>query len=272
MRTLCFLIVILFFCSCGSKNESMKKIVFLHHSTGQTIWRGNVNRYLYKITQKGTLQKLFDRYNKKHTNGLAITQQFFPKSSPYGWHNYPYDYYNIWVKNAGEMPYMEEPTLEMLTKEYDVIIFKHCFPGSNIQVDTDSSKVDSDYKSIANYKLQYEALKAKMHEFPKAKFILWTGAAQVKSQITEEEAKRAKEFFTWVKNEWDSPGDNIFIWDFYSLQTKGDLYFADEFAVGLNDSHPNKQFAESAAQLLFNRIVDVIENNGLKTNLTGHPI
>ena len=36
----------------------------------------------------------------------------FPKASPYGWHNYPYDYYDIWVKHAGNEPYMEEPSME----------------------------------------------------------------------------------------------------------------------------------------------------------------
>ena len=48
-----------------------------------------------------------------------IEEKIFPKAEPYGWNNYPYDYYNIWVKNAGEQPFMEEPTLEILTKEYD---------------------------------------------------------------------------------------------------------------------------------------------------------
>jgi len=49
---------------------------------------------------------------------------------------------------------------------------------------------------------------------------LFTGAAQVKSQISEDEAKRAKEFFEWAVKEWDLPNDNIYIWDFYNLQTE----------------------------------------------------
>jgi hypothetical protein len=269
MRQLFTLLIICLVISCESNPKQMKKILYLHHSVGNTVWRGNRNKYVYKLTRQGDIQKLFNQYNKKHKTNYEITQQAFPKQTPYGWKNYPYDYYNIWVKHAGEKPFMEEPTLEILTKEYDVIMFKHCFPVSNIQADQDSSGIDSEYKSIANYKLQYEALRDKMHQFPKVKFIVWTGAAQVKHEMSKEEAERAKEFFTWVTQEWDIPGDNIFVWDFYQLQTRGNLYFADELAQAADDSHPNHEFAGFAAKLLFNRMVDIIENEGLKTSLTG---
>ena len=250
----------------------MIKIVLLHHSTGNIIWRGDRNKYVYKLTKQGDIQKLFNHYNNKFNTDYEITEQAFPKLTPYGWHNYPYDYYNIWVKNAGDIAYLEEPTLEILTKEYDVIIFKHCYPVSNIQADQDSSNIDSDYKSIANYKLQYAALRDKMHQFPKTKFIVWTGAAQVQKEIREMEAKRAREFFTWVTHEWDLPGDNIYIWDLYKIETNGGLYFPDEFARAADDSHPTNKFGGQAAKLLFNRIIDVIENDGLKTSLTGEKI
>jgi len=70
---------------------------------------------------------------------------------------------------------------------------------SNIQVDKDSADINSDYKSLANYKLQYEALRNKLHEFSDTKFILWTGAAQVKSAVSEDEATRAREFLPGLK-------------------------------------------------------------------------
>jgi hypothetical protein len=167
------------------------------------------------------------------------------------------------------MPYKEEPTLEILTKEYQVIIFKHCFPVSNIQPEQDSADINSNLRTISNYKLQYSALRDKLHQFPDVKFILFTGAAQVKGSISEDEAGRAKEFFTWVIREWDISDDNIFIWDLYSLETEGELYFKDKYAASFNDAHPNGNFAGEAVKLLFNRIIDVVENNGNRTSLTG---
>ncbi len=254
------------FVSCKQKNKTADmKIIFLHHSTGGVIWSGNTTSRAKKVN----LPLLFEKYNKEHNRNYLIKEMIFPKAESYGWNNYPFDYYNIWIKNAGNEPYMEEPTLEILTKEYGVIIFKHCFPVSNIQADLDSADLDSNLKTLSNYKLQYSVLRNKLHEFPDTKFILFTGAVQVQSNITEAEAIRAKEFFTWVSDEWDLPDDNIYIWDLYSLQTEDGLYFKDEYAVSSSNSHPSAEFAGKAANLLFYRIIDVIENNGNNTLPTG---
>jgi hypothetical protein len=259
------------------------KIIFLHHSVGGVIWGGTPSftsrvvrkisvKLSYRFNKNEPLPILFEKYNRKNNKNYSISEMTFPKESPYGWNNYPFDYYNIWVKNAGNAPFMEEPTLEMLTKENQIIIFKHCSPVININPDPDSADINSDYKAISNYKLQYFALRDKFHEFPDTKFILFTGAAQVEAQITKEEAKRAKEFFEWVKNDWDLPGDNIYLWDLYDLQTEGGLYFKSNYAVSDNDSHPNADFAGKVVKLLFNRIIDIIENNGTRTKLTGENI
>ncbi len=268
--------------ACNTKEiASDMNIIFLHHSTGEHIWNGKppslFNRavrkisrdFAMKIRKKGQLPKLFEKYNENNDTSYLIDEMEFPRISPYGWNNNPYDYYNIWVKNAGNKPFKEEPTLEMLTKEYDVIIFKHCFPVSNIQPDLDSADIDSYYASMENYKLQYDALRKKLHEFPNTKFILFTGPVQVKANLSESEATRAREFFIWVREEWNLTDDNIHLWDLYELETEGKLYFKAEYAVSTNDSHPNKKFASGISRLLFNRIIDVIENDGEKTTLTG---
>jgi hypothetical protein len=260
MKQILIVLISILLLSCGSNNENMKKIVFLHHSTGHAVWMGKTNRYIFKVTKKGDVQKYFDNYNRIHKTGYKISELTFPKSAPYGWNNYPYDYYNIWVKNAGNKTYLEEPTLEILTKEYDVIIFKHCFPVSRISEDTGLPNIDSDVKSINNYKLQYDALKNKMHEFPDNKFIVWTPAANTKSKTTEEEAVRTREFYNWMINEWDEKGDNIFIWDFYNYETEGSLYLTDGNAESPGNSHPNIEFSARLAPLFSQFIIKVIES------------
>lgn len=271
--------------SCCRKEEiSATDIIFLHHSTGGYIWEGKTSNSLSRLAGRisGRLAKLlnkrpelptlFEEYNRRNNKNYSISELAFPKASPYGWKNYPFDYYNIWVKNAGNTMFMEEPTLEILTRDHQVIIFKHCFPVSNIQADLDSADINSELKTISNYKLQYYALRDKLHQFPETKFILFTGAIQVKSNIMEEEALRAREFFTWVVDEWDISDDNIYLWDLYLLQTEGGLFFKDEYAFSSNDSHPNEVFAGKVVRLLFNRIIDVIENNGRATTLSGEGI
>jgi len=248
------------------------KILFLHHSTGDAIWKGGSKSIDIKGIHLGPdydVPKWFTNYNKTKGTDYQITEQIFPKEEPYGWNNYPYDYYNIWVKNAGDKAFKDEPTLEMLTKEYKVIIFKHCFPVSFLNSDTNNISIDSQEKTIQNYKLQYTALKQKMLQFPDTKFILWTGAVMVQSQLPEANAKMARSFFDWVRTTWDTENDNIFLWDFYELETEGGLYLKPEYATSLTNSHPNKAFSEKVAPYFCQRIVDVIENNGTKTTLTG---
>ena len=229
--------------------SSSAKVIYLHHSTGGVIWDGGVEASIAN-------------YNTEHGTDYSITHLEFPKSSPYGWNNYPYDYWNIWVNHAGTSAYKKEPTLEILTQTYDVIVWKHCFPVSNVAADTGSPDITSSVKSEENYKLQYNALKAKMHEFPNKRFIVWTGAALVESTTNAAEAERARGFANWVKTTWDEPGDNIYVWDFRDLETGGGLYLLPENAASTSDSHPNPTFAASAAPLIGQRIIDVIEGRG----------
>ena len=164
---------------------------------------------------------------------------------------------------------MEEPTLEILTKQYSLVVFKHCFPVGYIEEDSGSPDIDSKEKRMENYKLQYMALKEKMLQFPDNKFLVWTGAANVKDKTTPEYAQRTRDFVNWVKTEWDSEGDNIFLWDFYEHETEGGIYLTENNARDKHDSHPAKSFGEKIAPLFCQRIVDVIETNGMKTTLTG---
>lgn len=227
-------------------------VLFLHHSTGQAIWDGGVASW-------------FEQFRTKKGKEYYIVEQEFPKVKE----NYPFDYWNIWVKNQGVVAFENDPTLEIITKKYDVIVWKHCFPVTDIMPDLESPDINSNQKRLENYKLQYHALKIKMHEFPNTKFLVWTGAVRIESQTTEENIIRSRDFFNWVRHEWDEPGDNIFLWDFYELETEGGLYFKTDYALNPNDSHPNNSFSTRIAQLFCQRIVDVIEGRGDTSNITG---
>ncbi len=240
-----------------AQNRSAK-ILFLHHSTGEVVYYGGIG-----------VESWIQNYNALHGTGYTIRDRYFPSGDPYPWDNYPYDYWNIWVNHAGAVPYMEEPTLEMLAPEYDLIVWKHCFPVSEIGPDSGMPDIASDSRQLQNYYLQYNALKSKMHAFPHTKFLVWTGAALTEASTTEAQVQRAQTFFKWVKNSWDEAGDNIFIWDFYSLETEGGLYLPLKYAEGAYDSHPNATLADMAAPLFSQRMVDVIEGRGERGSLTG---
>jgi hypothetical protein len=267
------LLLVIVLISCNNSEEiemeNQTNIIFLHHSTGAIIWQGGLSKIARKLGFDGDVSRWIANYNKINRKKYLITETSFPKESPYGWRNDPYDYYNIWVKNAGNKPYKEEPTLEILTSKYDVIIFKHCFPVSSINPDSLVPDINSNIRTLANYKLQYNALKEKMLQFPQNKFIVWTPTAQVEKNTTEEEASRANEFSNWIKTDWDVKGDNIYLWDFRELEVEGGLYLKDLNADSPTNSHPSKKFAERVAPYFCQRIVDVIEGRGDIASLKG---
>jgi hypothetical protein len=270
-------LLILTLTSCGGNKESAgadQSIVFLHHSTGYNIWMGDKSTLKSKIQRKlgggSVVKNWFREYNRINNTNYRIQELYFPaagQSRAYG--NFPFDYYDIWVNRAGKEPAGADPTLEVLSREHDLIVWKHCYPVGEILEDTGEPDINSREKRIENYTLQYEALKKKMQEFPETRFLVWTGAALLEENTTEEQAIRTKEFFDWVRNTWDEPGDNIFLWDFYELETLGGLYMRKEFAAGPGDSHPNSRFSGEVHGKFCNRIVDVIQQDGMKTTLTG---
>jgi len=269
LSSLFILIFILLSTFCVMENNKKQskeeyRILFLHHSTGEVIFnagksRSRISRKLFP--KQSFVHQWFKDHNRINNTNYQIEEQYFPKNETYGWNNYPYDYYNIWVKNAGNEPFMNEPTLEILTKKYNLIILKHCYPVGDIMGDMNQPDINSSVKSLENYKLQYLALKQKMHEFPNTKFLIWTGAARVESNTTKEQATRTNAFFDWVRTEWDTPNDNIFLWDFYELETEGTLFLKNEYASNPSNSHPGKSFAQKVAPLFCQRIIEVIEQN-----------
>jgi hypothetical protein len=230
-------------------------ILFLHHSTGGCVWGGGVPQW-------------FTNYNTQHSTNYQITERAYP-DTPYPWANYPYDYWNLWVNPSGPANTTQPGvhTLETLVANNDVIVFKHCFPVSGIDPDTGNASVSSEEKTEENYKLQYAALKERLHQFPNKKFVVWTGAALIQSATTQEQGQRARDFFTWVKNTWDEPGDNIFVWDFFELETEGGLYLKQAYSSG--DSHPNAAFCQTVAPYFGQRLVNVIEGHGDTARLDG---
>lgn len=79
MKLFYILLIIVLLHACISKQEDMKKVVFLHHSTGSAIWLGKTNKYVYKLTEKGDVQKYFASHNKKNKTNYTITERSFPK-------------------------------------------------------------------------------------------------------------------------------------------------------------------------------------------------
>lgn len=241
-----------------------QKTIFLHHSTGGGVFYGG-----------NGLPQWFSDYNQSHDTEYEIEEFSYP-NSPYPWDNYPYDFWNLWV-NPGQCNNNQSGIrcLDWFAERYDVIVFKHCFPGAGIVPDNGNPLVSSGRKSIENYKLQYRALRELMDSYPDNKFIVWTLAPLHRNATDPQSAARAREFVNWVKDVWlteDSTAHpNIYVFDFYGLAAESTpapangqvncLKYEYEGDHNGSDSHPNA-FANATIMPLFGQaIVDAITDN-----------
>ena len=214
--------------------------IFLHHSTGEGVY------------VEGGVAGWISNYNSANGTSYSVTERSYP-DTPYPWENYPYDYWNLWINNQCNSTNPNIQCLNNILQSYDVVIYKHCFPGAGIAADNGTPSVSSPIKTIANYKLQYRALRNLMDQYPGKKFIVWTLAPLHRLETTTEEASRAREFVNWVKSSWltedGKSHPNIYIFDFFGLVAESNptpvngkvncLKYEYEKSHTIVDSHPN---------------------------------
>jgi hypothetical protein len=243
-----------------------QKIIFLHHSTGGGVY------------QQGNVAQWVQAYNKQNGTSYTITERSYP-NTPYPWENYPYDYWNLWINGACNNNNSSVECMDKLTQNYDVIVFKHCFPGADVLADQGNASVSSNRKSLENYKLQYRALRTLMDSYPNNKFIVWTLAPLHRNATSVANATRAKQFVDWVKNEWLTEDQkvhpNIFVFDFFGLAAELNatpvngkvncLKYAYEGDHNGSDSHPNLLANQTIGPLFSLFVVDAIKK--LNTSL-----
>lgn len=240
-----------------------EKVIFLHHSTGWGVYSG------------GDVTGWIRTYNANSGTAYEIDERSYP-NSPYPWNNYPYDYWNLWVNGACDDAQSGIACMTSLVRDYDVVIFKHCFPGADVQDDTDNPDITSSRKSLENYKLQYRALRDLMDSHGDTQFIVWTLAPLHRLATTTGAATQARAFVDWVRDEWlteDSHSHpNIAIFDFWGYAAEENtgttpgqgpvntLKYDYESSHSGSDSHPNDLANETIGPLFAQFIVDTIED------------
>ncbi len=240
-----------------------QKAYFLHHSTGNGVY-----------TQGQVVNKIND-YNTNHDKNYILDHKYYP-NNPYGWKNYPYDYWNLWINGSCDNSKPNIECLESMLERYDIIVFKHCFPGADILEDISTPSVSSNVKCLANYKLQYRALRDKMETYPNKHFVVWTLAPRHRLYIPAQSAiraARAREFVNWVKNDWltedGKDHSNIHIFDFYNIVAESNptpangkvncLKYDYEKSHTGSDSHPNEQANIEAGQQFADFMIEVFK-------------
>jgi hypothetical protein len=212
-------------------------MVWLHHSTGDALLKGG----LLGALQADGVSFHDINYGEAVVDGYVIgdhtdvpewgktfnTPQFFETVSKW------------------EVP---EPG-----KHQDVVMFKSCFPNSNISSDA----------MLDDYKQQYRALLPTFKAHPDILFVAMSTPPLVKARTTPAAAARARAFAVWLGTEYVAGVKNVKVFDLFDalaiLPNMPDANtLVPQFAEGRTDSHPSREGAQAVTRQFipwFNRAV-----------------
>lgn len=218
--------------------EYKTKILFIHHSTGANlIQEGEVRKLLKEKNSliefwdhNYNLNKLFPKLFSIFTNQKGLSDQNG---------NYIGKDFNIEISNNSPKEYVEifsrnedNSSLKSIL-QFDIIVFKNCFP---------TSKITSN-KQFEEYKKYYESIRENLEKYPNKKFILLTSPPLRKELTSIEESKRAKEISKWLVSEnFLQNSTNLVVFDFFNLLADEGGMLKKEYTKFIPfDGHPNKK-------------------------------
>jgi hypothetical protein len=131
--------------------------------------------------------------------------------------------------------------------QYDVIVFKSCFPVSLIESD----------EQLADYRSYYLSIRDRIDEYPDKVFIVVTQPPEIPNDTNPEAASRARAFTDWLaSDEYLSGHQNVFTLNFFDLLADpSDNMLRAEYRTDEWDAHPN----ETANQAIAPVFVDFID-------------
>ncbi len=220
-----------FFVLNGSFAFAQYRILFIHHSCGGN-WLADGNGNLrQELTKQG-----FEVHDA--TYGDKIGQE----TDVCHWYPKFRDQYKLIItfdRHAN--------TYYQHGEENDIIMFKSCFPNSDIVSEgTAPGNPKTCIKTLWNYKATYKALAKIFSQHPEKLFIPVTAPPLVPRATKKGHADRARQFNNWLKtkfmkNYYSRSGlRNVAVFDFYNVLADSNNYLKKEYRRNNDDSHPNK--------------------------------
>lgn len=227
----------------GRTNGSAKTIIFLHHSSGANlIEQGGVRQ---RFSQLG--YEFFDHgYNG---DGLVLADGT--------WTGENWDVPDDNTDPSGLATIFGQPlhsppdnTFSHLMG-FDVIIFKSCFPNSNIGSD----------EQLEEMKGYYLSMRTRMDQFPEKLFVVVTQPPQVPMNTDAAEARRARALASWLaSDEFLGGHNNVVTFDFFGLLADpATNMLRAAYTSDPTDAHPNELANETIGPQFVDFVVNSIE-------------
>ena len=233
------------------------KLIFIHHSTGEN-WLSD---------GYGDLGYTLGQYN------------YFVSDTNYGWgpdgigDRTDIPDWQEWFRSDNTPTYMEElfqengqnaeytRSLSDPGGENEIIMFKSCFPNSDLEGNPNDPPTPDGWMSVGNAKYVYNEILGYFESHPEKLFIVIT--APPLSDSTH--ADNARAFNQWLVNSWLSenayPYNNVAVFDFYNVLTGTDGHHTFENGEEIHqpankntlhypsgDDHPSKKGSKKATE------------------------
>jgi hypothetical protein len=235
---------------------TQKRVLFIHHSTGGLLLRfGQIRKQLmaraphielwdhaYNLYPSLIASRLLGpityRTGLSDSRGHMIGKDFDITIS----NNSPKEYAEIFARPASDS------TLKQILA-FDLVIFKNCFPTSQITSDG----------QLSDYKLYYTMIFKSLSKYSN-KFIVFTPPPLRKEMTTASASTRAQGLSAWLKQQENRLAVNVSVFDFFDLLSDKEGENANRLkreycSIIPFDSHPNIRANQTIGPLFVNAIV-----------------
>lgn len=198
------------------------RIIFMHHSTGYGLISQGYVRELFSAMGYSFWDHGYNDEGLVDPAGNALGQNWGvpgDNTDPDGWHA-------VFMQPVTDPP--ANTFSHML--QYDVVIFKSCFPTSHI----------SDEAMFEQYQRYFLAMRDVMDRHPDKLFIPFTTPPLVPNETDAESAARARRWAAYLtSDDYVAGHPNIAVFDFFTLLADEDSYLRADYRSDAWDSHPN---------------------------------
>lgn len=234
--------------STVTENSSFTNVIFLHHSTGQNL-----------IEQGGVRETFanagYDFWDHGY-NDQGLTQ---PDGMPAGYsYSIPGDNTDPdgFARIFSQRLYFWPLNAFSGLMQHKVIVFKSCFPVSNITSDA----------QLKGYQAYYLQMRQVMDQHPDHIFIAVTPPPLNPAATDAQAAARARAFAEWLKSDEFLAGhSNVLTFDLFDLLAESDETSPEHNMLRADyregtDSHPNQLANQTVGPLFVQFVIEAVQS------------